>query len=379
MTGAVGMAVGVAGGAVLVIAAIDLFITVFNYDGFNFLASRLHGLLWAVVRTSSRPLPQTKRAGYLSVGSAGMLPFTLLWWLGLEVTGFALMYLPGLASGEFAAQNRTLLGAGGAFYLSAGDLTSLTFGDLVARSAVYRALLDLETVIGLATFTIGLTYVIAAFEALGTLNRLHGRVRRHAISPNQPASILARHFLRGRAEGISSLVQSLVEDLASYEDALRRYPVVFYFHTRQAERSIPMIYAALGQLIELLRFGLPRSEDITQDPYVLALEDQYTITGERLLRSFVGPPPASAEQQIAPHRFAAAYAAHQGSGVRAFASLRAEAAEATGLTLSDDPASPELYQQYVEWETFHTRRDAVEQRLRRALCYDEQAAVERPG
>lgn len=81
----------------------------------------------------------------------------------------------------------------------------------------------------MATFTIGLTYVIAAFEALGALNELHGRVRRHAISPNQPTSILARHFRHGRAEELSNLIQSLVEDLASYDDALRRYPVVFYF------------------------------------------------------------------------------------------------------------------------------------------------------
>lgn len=37
------------------------------------------------------------------------------------------------------------------------------------------------------------------------------------------------------------------------------------------------IYVSLGQLIELLRFGLPTSEDIPQDPHLLALEDQYKV------------------------------------------------------------------------------------------------------
>lgn len=57
----------------------------------------------------------------------------------------------------------------------------------------------METVVGLATFTIGLTYVLAAFDALGTLNRLHGRVRRQAIKPNQPASTLTRRLLTAGA------------------------------------------------------------------------------------------------------------------------------------------------------------------------------------
>lgn len=112
MSGAAGVAVGAAGGAVPIIVGIDLFIAVFSYDGFSFLASRLHGLLWAAVRNSSRPRPKSKRASYRSIGAATMLPLALVWWLGLEVTAFALMFLPGLSTGEFTAHNPSLLGAG---------------------------------------------------------------------------------------------------------------------------------------------------------------------------------------------------------------------------------------------------------------------------
>jgi hypothetical protein len=129
-------------------------------------------------------------------------------------------------------------------------------------------------VIGLATFTIGLTYVLAAFGALSSLTRLPDRVRRQAISPNKPSSILARHFRAGEAAELPTLLQSLVEDLASYDDALRRYPIVFSFHTRRAERSIPRIYAALGELVELLRWGLPAADPTTSGRYLLALQDQ---------------------------------------------------------------------------------------------------------
>lgn len=373
MSGAGGIAVGAAGGVVLLIAGIDLFITVFNYDGFTFLASRLHAFAWSVLRGFSRVLPDRARHGFLSIGSATMLPSTLLWWLALEMSGFAMMYLPGLAAGDFKAQGAGLLGAQGAFYLSGGDLTSLTFGDLVAHAAPYRALVDLETVVGLATFTIGLTYVLAAFDALSTLNKLHGRVRRQAIRPNQPASILTRHFRQGQAEELTSLVQALVDDLAGYDDALRRYPVVFYFHSRRTERSIPRIYAALGELIELLRWGLPASEPTTTDPYVLALEDQYEMTGDRLLRSFVGPPPSLDTSPEGPEEFTALYGNASSGSLRDFAELRENARSAAGLDGTDDPGDPDVYRQFTEWLGFHARRCVLSSRLQEALCYDDRA------
>jgi hypothetical protein len=284
-----------------------------------------------------------------------------------------MMFLPGLAAGDFATTHASLLGPQGAFYLSGGDITSLTFGDLVARGAPYPALVDMETVIGLATFTIGLTYVLAAFDALGSLTTLHARVRRQAITPNRPASILKRHFRNGRAEQLADLVQALVDDLAGYDDALRRYPVVFYFHTRRSERSIPRIYSALGELIELLRWGLPAGDDMTSDPSVLALQDQYEVTGRRLLRSFVGPPPEPVQRPLPEAEFAATFRAGGEGAVGGFVVLRDEAREATGGASRDDPADHELYQQYTEWLEFHERRCTVADRLRRALCYAQDA------
>lgn len=371
MSGAGGVAVGVAGGVVLLLAGIDLFVTVFNYDGFTFMASRLHAVSWSLLRRVSRVLPGRARGGFLSIGSAAMLPSTLLWWLALEMSGFAMMFLPGLAAGGFKVQSTGLVGPVGAFYFSGGDLTSLTFGDLVPLSAPYRALVDLETVVGLATFTIGLTYVLAAFDALSTLSQLHGRVRRQAIRPNQPASILTRHFRQGQAEELTNLVQSLVDDLAAYDDALRRYPVVFYFHSRRTERSIPRIYAALGELIELLRWGLPATEQTTSDPYVLALEDQYRMTGDRLLRSFVGPPPSFDEEPLDAGEFAGLYRGQADGPVHDFAELRSTARTAANLEGADDPSDPALYRQYSEWVCFHERRCTVGARLQEALCYED--------
>jgi len=373
MTGSAGVVVGVAGGVLLLIGLADIFVTVFNYDGFTLVAGRLHSGAWRVLRATSRVMPGRARAAYLSLGSAAMVPLTLVWWLAVETAGFGLMYLPGNATGGFDVSHGAG-GAQGAFYLSGGDLTSLTFGDVVARIPAYRALVDLETAIGLATFTIGLTYVLAAFDAVGSLNELHNRVRRQAVAPHRPATILQRHFRGGRADQLSSLLQSLVEDLSAYDDALRRYPVVFYFHSRRSERSIPRIFTALGELIELLRWGLPPDHEIAGDPYLLALIDQYDVTSRRLLRSFVGPAqpphvdPASFDEFSAGLRDA-------GSGsVADFLEVRATATSAAGLPTHIDSANADAaYEQYRAWLGFRAEWVWVTERLRRALCYGSDA------
>jgi hypothetical protein len=72
------LAIGAAGGLIVLVALADLFVTVFNYDGFSFLANRIHGLLWKTMRALCRPLPDRPRHGALSLGSASMLPATYI-------------------------------------------------------------------------------------------------------------------------------------------------------------------------------------------------------------------------------------------------------------------------------------------------------------
>jgi hypothetical protein len=87
-----------------------------------------------------------------------------------------------------------------------------------------RALVDIETVIGLTPFTLALGYVVTTVDVLRTLDGLHAIVRRHAEDPSKPSSILARHFRGGQPTELSSLLQSITEKLEAYDQGLRRYP-----------------------------------------------------------------------------------------------------------------------------------------------------------
>jgi hypothetical protein len=365
--------VGAAGALIVLVALIDLFVTVFNYDGFRFIANRMHGLLWRTIRTLTLPLPQRPRHTTLSLGSAAMLPATYVLWLGLLITGFAMMYYAGLSGHEFSTRAGSGIGTG--FYLSAGDITSLTFGDVTARSGLMRALVDLETVIGLTTFTLALGYVVTTFDVLRTLDGLHAVVRRHAEDPSRPSSILARHFRGGQPTELPSLLESITEKLEDYDQGLRRYPVVYYFHTRRLARSIPRVFSSLGRLLALLRWGLPPDEPMTDDPLLVALIDEYGTTVERLQRSFVGPPdldpPAPVDQgEFARHYGAASEGAAADDNVAAFYDLQHAARTSAGMAFSGDVVDDGVYQQYRDWLPFAYRNRVVLGRIADALGYE---------
>jgi hypothetical protein len=358
-----------AGALIVVSAAFDLFLTVFNYDGFTFIAGRVHRVLWRVIRLTSRLLPSRLRPPWLSIGSASMLPATVALWLGLEITGFALLLHPGLEAGAFRLTHANT-GLGTAFYLSAGAISSLTFGDVTATHGFERALIDMETILGLATFTLALGYVVTTFGVLGALENLHGRVRRHAEDPEQPSSILARHFHGGQTGDLPSFLQALGDDLESYDQGLRRYPVVYYFHTRRTYRSVPHVFSTLGYMLTLLRWGLPPDEPMTKDPFLSALLSGYSRTLDRLRRSFVGPDPIDPPEPLSRERFATAYDA-PGSDiwVDGFRKLQERARAAAGIeeTRADRDTT---YESYTEWLPFAYARRAVLDRVADRLGYE---------
>jgi hypothetical protein len=358
------MVLGAAGAALLVITLVDVFVTVFNYDGFRFVASRMHRLLWSGVRALSRPLPDRARHATLSIGAASMLPATYVLWLALEVLAFAMIYYPGLVGGQFALDH-VRAGFGSALYLSAGALSSLTFGDIVPRSGLYKAVVDAQTIVGLTTFTLALGYVVTTFGVLRTLDSLHATVRRHAEDPVHPSSILARHFRGGDPSELPDLLRSLAEKLEEYDQGLRRYPVVYYFHTRRLDRSIPRVFGRLGDLIALVRWGLPADQSLTRDPLLAALHDEYLATLKRLQLNFVGPPQLDQPEPVAQEAFESG----DEPGVRRFRELQRTAQDAAGVEPAGEDEPRASYEQYRAWLPFAHRQRKVLERVAATLGY----------
>lgn len=359
-----------ASGVVLVVLAlIDMFLTVFNYDGYRFISERFQRVCWRIMRGFTAALPGGVGDMARSVASATLLPLTVAMWLGVEVTGFALIYSSGLSAGVFHLSNGLPATLGSAFYLSAGGISTLTFGDVEPVGGIYRAATVLQAIIGLSTFTLALGYVVTSFSVLGDLMRLHNTVRRHARDDDRPTSVLARHYQGGQATELPDLLQQLSTSLDAYDEGLRRYPVVFFVHSRNSERSIPSVFSRLGTLLAALRWGLPAGDAMTDDPWLAALFDQYEITVRRLQRSFVGPIPLPPVAPATRSDFERTYGSSEPDGdVATFRELQERTRRAIGCRPApDDPDT--AYGRYREWFPFHHRGRAVLSRIARALGY----------
>lgn len=370
------LAEDIAGAFLVLLAGVDLFLTVFNYDGFTFLAGRYQGFVWRLTILVTAALPPRPRRAARSLGSAMLVPATVALWLGLEISGFALIYQSGLVSHGLHPTQRLAPGFGSAFYFSAGVISTLAFGDLVPHGAVYQAVTDLQAITGLATFTLALGYVVTAFGVLGNLDTLHNTVTRHARDPERPSSILARHYRGGAPAELTDLLQALSDQLEAYDNGLRRYPVVFYFHTRRVARSVPRVFSTLGSLLAHIRWGLPADDAMADDPWLVVLLEQYASTMSRLQRSFVGPREAEPPPIPTAEEFGAAY--RRGSGddsVVAFRALQDRTRAATGLPADPDEDADRAYERFREWFFFHHRNAAVLDRVSRRLGYGREPMV----
>lgn len=356
--------------ALVAVTMVDLFLAVFNYDGFTFLAGRLQRSAWAVVRTATAWLPERSCHAARSIGSALMLPGTVLWWLAGEVVGFALVYDAGLHSHGFVHAARLAPDLATALYVSAGTESTLTFGDVVGRAGPEQAAMVLQAVAGLATFTLALGYVVTTFGVLEKLDALHNTVRRHAADPDRPASVLTRHFHGGAPTELPALLQVLSADLEGYDEGLRRYPVAYYVHTRRLSRSVPNVFRVLGLLLAQLRFGLPADEPLVDDPWLGALIEQYQATVDRLRRSFVGPDPPPEPTPLDEEAFRRAWG---GDGpadprVTALRDLQRRARRAAGRPDQPDDAAT-AYPRYRQWLPFAQRREVILERVADRLGY----------
>jgi hypothetical protein len=211
---------------------------------------------------------------------------------------------------------------------------------------------------------------VTAFSVLGGLTSLHNTVRRHATDPEKPSSILARHFHGGDPSDLPNLLQRLSQHLETYDEGLRRYPVVFFLHTRRLRRSIPAVFATLGQLLALLRWGLPADSQLVDDPWLAALLDQYSVTVGRLQRSFVGPVPLRTTPPISREAFDKSYClTHDEQSVNAFLGLQERTRKVTGLHAPPDPDGAAPYDRYRAWWEFEQFRNTVLHRVAIALGY----------
>ena len=370
-----------AGVLVLSLGILDVFFTVLHYDGFGFLSSRLYNSIFNLVRFLTRSLPRRWQALGRSMAAPLMVPVTITVWISLVALGYALIYYAGMSAETFLfSSGRLAPSFMEALYFSGVSIATLGLGDVTPLSSIYQAISVSEALVGFGILTLSISYVIGVYEVLQRLGVLTAGLYHQAQDTDDPLSILRPYFPEGHHRGLETHVMSLHRDLVEVYEGIRRYPIVYYYHSRRAYRSLPFAFRMIGGMAGALRWGLPKNHPGSQTPWLPTL-----IVGLDTLTGYLDERFLSEELEVAPELVpfetfqAALERDKEPSDPWLERFLQMEVFMRDLARLDDAPDPKDGFERYKEWVPFAQRNRAFFEASARDLGYDLDDLAQEPG
>ena len=233
-----------AGSLLLLLAAWDTVLTLLHPTARGPLSYVANRGTWRVTQTLSRRLLGGRGLSY--AGPLAVVINVLAWVVALWL-GFALIYLPFMDSFAFVAstpfQGR---GFGEALYISGTALTTVGFGDVVATGMAFRLATIAEAASGFGILSGAIAYVLSVYPLLSQLRSTGIQMADSGALELDGATEVVR------SAGPSELA-AVVRELTENHEHLRRFPVLYYFESGDAEESLSASVRGGAMLLVALR------------------------------------------------------------------------------------------------------------------------------
>ena len=363
------------------VGLLDVFFTVLHYDGFGFLSSRLYNRLFDVVRTLTRPLPRRYRAIGLSMAAPLMVPVTITVWIFLVSLGYALIYYAGMDRSTFSFSSARLEPSFiEALYFSGVSIATLGLGDVTPLNPFYQAIAVSEALIGFGILTLAISYIIGVYGVLQQLSVLAAGLHHQAQDTDNPWTILAPHFQGGKPVALESHLMELHRGLVEIYEGMRRYPIVYYYHSRRAYRSLPYTFRMMGGMAGALRWGLPTGHLASQTPWLPTLITGLTTLMVYMDERFLSERLEDAPKPVAFEGFEAALTGHKDPPdwfSKRFVEMERWMRDLAHL--EETPDAKEAYERYSEWLPFAHHVRAFFEASAKDLGYELEELAQGPG
>lgn len=360
---------------------LDVFFTVLHYDGFGFLSSRLYRMLYGLMRLLTGPLPRRHRALGLSMAAPLMVPATIVAWILLLSWGYACIYYKGMLDGDFSLSVPSLDPSFlQSLYFSGITISTLGLGDVTPTSGLYQVIAVSEALNGFGILTLAITYVLGIYGVFQQLGVLAAGLYHQAQDTRDPLSILTPHFPGGQHRGLETHMMQLHRGLVEIYEGIRRYPIVYYYHSRRAYRSLPYVFRMIGGMTGALRWGLPADHPGSQTPWlptlIAGLEDVVNYLDDRFLSRDLEDAPKPAPFET----FEAALERDKEPADPWLAGfLRIDEFMRDLVCWEGDPDPEEAYARFREWLPFAHRNRTFYEALARDLGYELDQLEGGPG
>ena len=218
------------GTAVLIVAFVDVFLVVLNYDESGFLATRLCRWQWYCLRSVTRRLSPRRRPFALRQVTGFNVLLSVTIWLGLVVVGFGFIYYGLMVGANFDYDGRGV-GAGlfSAMYLSAAQLSTVGTSQINVQTDLLRLLTIAETLSAPLLITLILTFLLGVYQVIRDLRTLSSNFSDAEHGVGDPLANLAPYFPDG--QGLDGYLQAINDSFWSYADGIRMHHVAYFFQS----------------------------------------------------------------------------------------------------------------------------------------------------
>jgi hypothetical protein len=242
------------GVVILLVALVDVFLVVLNYDESGFLATRLCRLQWYCLRSVTRRLSRRWRPFALRQVTGLNILLSVTIWLGLVVLGFGFIYYGLMVGANFEYDGRGVAaGLFSALYLSAAQLSTVGTSQINAQSDLLRTLTIAETLTAPLLITLILTFLLGVYQVIRDLRTLSSNFSDAEQGVGDPLTNLAPYFPDG--QGLDGYLQAINDSFWSYADGLRMHHVAYFFQSGRDQFSLPYVLYTFGETLAALRIS----------------------------------------------------------------------------------------------------------------------------
>jgi hypothetical protein len=257
-----------AGGVVLAITLLDVFLTVlYARASTGLLAPRLARGVWRLFRG----LSGGRHAGILSYCGPVQLVALVVTWALLLALGAALVIHPGLGTGVESSSGATDTDFVTALLVGGSSMSIVGASDYGPTSPGYKLLFLFDSLVGMSVTSLTITYLMQVYTAVRSRNTLGLMLHAQSGETGDAAELIARWGPRGRFDGGYSNLSTLAGEMAAIKETHHFYPVLFYFRFEDAFYAPSRMLLIALDAAALLRTSLdPRELGWLQDSAALA-------------------------------------------------------------------------------------------------------------
>lgn len=295
-----------AGGVVLAITLLDVFLTVlYARAGTGLLAPWLARGVWRVFRG----LSGGRQAGILSYCGPVQLVALVLMWGVLLALGSGLMIHPALGTGVKSSSGATDTDFVTAVFVGGSSVSIVGASDYGPTSPGYKLLFLFNSLVGISVTSLTLTYLMQVYTALRSRNTVGMMVQGQSGDTGDAAELLAHWGAQGHFDSGYNNLSTLASEIAAMKETHHFYPVLFYFRFEETFYAQSRVLLIALDATALIRTALdPRELGWLQESAALAeLEHASTLLLRTLNQNFPTHPPASVDSPQSRERWRVRY------------------------------------------------------------------------